>query len=65
MRLQVRPGRHAAQVFQKTGYERASMADIGAHVGYFKTTLYSYFASEEVLFYKVVTEAAEAEFQAT
>ncbi|WP_299762595.1 TetR/AcrR family transcriptional regulator [Ramlibacter sp.] len=52
-------------MFQKTGYERASMADIGAHVGYFKTTLYSYFASEEVLFYKVVTEAAEAEFQAT
>jgi AcrR family transcriptional regulator len=55
----------AADVFQRVGYERASMADICAQVGYSKATLYSYFTSKEELFYEVVTEATEAEFQAT
>ena len=55
----------AAQVFQEMGYERASMGDICAQVGYSKATLYSYFASKEELFYEVVTQATEAEFQAT
>jgi len=55
----------AAEVFQQMGYERASMADICAHVGYSKATLYSYFVSKEELFYEVVIQATEAEFQAT
>jgi AcrR family transcriptional regulator len=55
----------AAQVFREMGYARASMADISTHVGFSKATLYSYFTSKEELFYEVVTEAAEAEFQAT
>jgi AcrR family transcriptional regulator len=55
----------AAEVFQQMGFERASMADITARVGYSKATLYSYFASKEELFYEVMTQATEAEFQAT
>ena len=55
----------AAQVFQRAGYERTSMDDIRAEVGCSKATLYSYFASKEELFYEVVTEAAESEFQLT
>ncbi len=55
----------AAEVFQQTGYERASMADICAHVGYSKATLYGYFASKEELFHEVMTQATEAEFRAT
>lgn len=55
----------AAQVFQEAGFERASMADICARVGYSKPTLYSYFASKEELFSEVVFEATEHEFQAT
>lgn len=55
----------AAEVFQQMGFERASMADICARVGYSKATLYSYFASKEELFYEVMTQATEAEYQAT
>jgi AcrR family transcriptional regulator len=55
----------AAEVFQRMGYERASMSDICAQVGYSKATLYGYFRSKEELFYEVMTEATEAEFQAT
>jgi len=55
----------AAQVFQEMGYERASMGDISSHVGFSKATLYSYFASKDELFYEVMTQSAEAEFQLT
>ena len=55
----------AAEVFQEMGFERASMADITARVGYSKATLYSYFASKEELFYEVMTQATESEFQLT
>lgn len=55
----------AAAVFQETGFERASMSEICLRVGYSKATLYSYFPSKEELFFEVVIEATEAEFQAT
>jgi AcrR family transcriptional regulator len=55
----------AAEVFQESGFERSSMADICARVGYSKATLYSYFASKDELFFEVMTEATEAEFQTT
>jgi AcrR family transcriptional regulator len=55
----------AAEVFQETGFERASMSEICLRVGGSKATLYSYFASKEEMFYEVMTLATEAEFQAT
>lgn len=55
----------AAQVFQETSFERASMAQICQRVGYSKATLYSYFSSKEELFFDVISLAIEAEFQAT
>lgn len=55
----------AAEVFQETGFARASMSEICLRVGYSKATLYSYFASKEQLFFDVIMLAAEAEFQAT
>lgn len=53
----------AAEVFQKEGYERASMDEICRHIGYSKATLYNYFLSKEELFYTVVFEATSAQFQ--
>lgn len=55
----------AAEVFQETGFERASMAEICLRLGYSKATLYSYFASKEELFFEVLTQGTEAEFRAT
>lgn len=55
----------AAQVFQETGFERTSMAQICQRVGYSKATLYSYFSSKEELFFEVISLAIEAEFQST
>lgn len=55
----------AAEVFQETGFERASMSAICERLGYSKATLYNYFPSKEALFSAVVFEATEAEFQAT
>ncbi len=55
----------AAQVFQETGFARASMSEICLRVGYSKATLYSYFSSKEELFSAVVFDATEAEFQAS
>ncbi|MHA4871853.1 TetR/AcrR family transcriptional regulator C-terminal domain-containing protein [Duganella sp. PWIR1] len=54
----------AAQVFE-AGFERASMSAISDLTGYSKATLYSYFSSKEELFFNVVVEATEAQFQAT
>ena len=55
----------AADVFQETGFERASMSAICERLGYSKATLYNYFASKEELFSAVVFDATEAEFEAT
>jgi len=54
----------AAEVFQETGFERASMAVICERLGYSKATLYNYFSSKEELFFAVVFGATEAEFEA-
>ena len=53
----------AAEVFRELGFERASMAEICRRVGFSSATLYNYFASKEVLFYEIMYEANEAEFQ--
>ncbi|MBS1227467.1 MAG: TetR family transcriptional regulator [Proteobacteria bacterium] len=53
----------AAEVFRELGFERASMAEICRRVGFSSATLYNYFSSKETLFYEVVYEANEAEFQ--
>lgn len=55
----------AAEVFQEAGFARASMSEICLRVGYSKATLYSYFASKEVLFFEVIALTAEEGFQAT
>ena len=55
----------AAEVFKETSFERASMAEICARVGYSKATLYSYFTSKEELFVEVIALTAEEGFQAT
>ncbi|BDU53675.1 TetR/AcrR family transcriptional regulator [Limnohabitans sp. INBF002] len=53
----------ATEVFQQSGFERSSMSDICERVGYSKPTLYSYFPSKEELFFAVMFEATEIEFQ--
>lgn len=55
----------AAQVFQETGFERATMSAICERLGYSKATLYNYFSSKEALFSAVVFDASEAEFLAS
>lgn len=54
----------AAQVFQETGYERATMSEIALRLGCSKATLYSYFPSKDQLLFEVLVAAAEAEFRA-
>ena len=49
----------AVDVFGQSGFDRASMADICARVGYSKATLYGYFASKEALFLDLVEEATQ------
>jgi len=55
----------AVEVFQREGFERASMAAICQRIGYSKATLYNYFPSKEELFFEVLFATIEAEFQAT
>ncbi|MFC5462730.1 TetR/AcrR family transcriptional regulator [Massilia niabensis] len=50
----------ALEVFAESGYDRASMSDICARVGYSKATLYNYFASKEALFLDLVGPATQA-----
>lgn len=50
----------ATEVFAASGFDRASMSDICARVGYSKATLYSYFGSKEALFLELVEEATQA-----
>ncbi|MBK1688994.1 TetR/AcrR family transcriptional regulator [Rubrivivax gelatinosus] len=54
----------ATAVFQETGFERASMAQICERMGCSKATLYSYFVSKEELFVEVVLASTLAEFEA-
>ena len=54
----------AADVFREMGFERASMSEICARVGGSKATIYNYFTSKEELFFEVVLQATEAEFEA-
>lgn len=54
----------AAQVFREQGFEGASMAGICARAGGSKATLYNYFPSKEALFFEVMAQACDAEFEA-
>ena len=53
----------AAETFRELGFERTSMSEICRRVGFSSATLYNYFTSKEALFYEVMHEANEAEFQ--
>ena len=53
----------AEEIFQKDGFERASMAQICAQAGFSKATLYSYYDSKQELFMEVMLGAANAEFE--
>jgi AcrR family transcriptional regulator len=53
----------AAEVFREVGFERASMSEICARVGGSKATLYNYFPSKERLFFEVMYQANEVEFE--
>lgn len=55
----------AAEIFMEQGFTATSMSEIASRAGGSKATLYSYFPSKEELFFAVVLDAAEAEFQAT
>lgn len=50
----------ATEVFAESGFDRASMSDISARVGYSKATLYGYFGSKEALFLELVGAATQA-----
>ena len=54
----------AAQAFQELGFERASMSEICARVGGSKATLYNYFSSKDELFFEVMAQTNDAEFEA-
>ncbi|RJG17618.1 TetR/AcrR family transcriptional regulator, partial [Massilia cavernae] len=53
----------AAQVFREGGFERSSMNEICQRVGGSKATIYNYFASKEELFFEVMRQSADAEFE--
>ena len=53
----------AAETFRELGFERTSMSEICRRVGFSSATLYNYFTSKEALFYEVMHDANEAEFQ--
>ena len=53
----------AAETFRELGFERTSMSEICRRVGFSSATLYNYFPSKEALFYDVMHDANEAEFQ--
>lgn len=55
----------ASAVFRELGYERASMDEVSQRGGGAKATIYNYFASKEELFFEVIFQATEAEFEAT
>jgi AcrR family transcriptional regulator len=49
----------AYRLFKTLGFERTSISEITEQVGGSKATIYSYFASKEVLFVECMTAAAE------
>jgi AcrR family transcriptional regulator len=53
--------RTAAELFDKIGYERASMSTIAARVGGSKTTIYCYFGSKEDLLRAVLVNDVNEE----
>lgn len=55
----------AATVFREMGYERASMDEVSQRGGGSKATIYNYFSSKEELFFEVIFQSTEAEFEAT
>ena len=54
----------ATQTFQELGFEGTSMSQICARVGGSKATIYNYFASKEELFFEVMYELTDKEFEA-
>lgn len=50
----------AKSVFDKVGYEQATMAEIAAQVGYSKATLYNYFSSKVQLFQELARRSGDA-----
>lgn len=53
----------AEKVFLEKGYERASMSEITSELGGSKSTIYSYFASKEDLFFEVISKRTEMKLQ--
>lgn len=51
----------ATEVFQESGYERATISEICARVGGSKSTIYNYFKSKDELFYHVISNPVESE----
>lgn len=54
----------AAQAFRELGFDGTSMAEICVRAGGSKATLYNYFASKEELFFEVMSQSCQAEFEA-
>lgn len=50
----------AKAVFEKVGFDQATMAEIAAEVGYSKATLYNYFRSKEQLFLELARHVGDA-----
>lgn len=48
----------AKAVFEETGYERASMAEVAARASSSKATVYNYFESKEALFFALIEYSA-------
>jgi AcrR family transcriptional regulator len=55
----------ASRVFREMGYERASMDEVSQRGGGSKATIYNYFSNKEQLFFEVIFQSTEAEFEAT
>lgn len=53
----------AATAFREFGYEHTSMSEICARVGGSKATLYNYFPSKEELFFEIIFQSTEAQFE--
>lgn len=50
----------AQTLFEKVGFDQATMAEIAAEVGCSKTTLYNYFSSKEQLFLELARRSGDA-----
>jgi len=54
----------ASHAFQELGFEGTSMSEICARVGGSKATIYNYFSSKEELFFEVMYDLTDKEFEA-